>query len=163
MCRSEQHIPTLLSPRTTWQHGLAWHMFIWWLQANLSARCSIDWHAVGQCIPCDVISVSALVFLTPASVTCLYDPFMCFGSFSQCGIVALLALFLMFPAFFPPPFFPHQDGSFIYCVLCVLFFSPSRPYIIVKNSQPAVKNKHIEELSQGYRCGVTSAFSLCWH
>jgi len=27
-----------------------------------------------------------------------------------------------------------------------------RPYIIVKNGQPAVKNKHIEELSQGYRC-----------
>uniref|UniRef100_A0A672PKW2 DNA-directed RNA polymerase subunit beta n=1 Tax=Sinocyclocheilus grahami TaxID=75366 RepID=A0A672PKW2_SINGR len=26
-----------------------------------------------------------------------------------------------------------------------------RPYIIVKNGQPAVKNKHIEELSQGYR------------
>lgn len=26
-----------------------------------------------------------------------------------------------------------------------------RPYIIVKKGQPMVKNKHIEDLSQGYR------------
>lgn len=35
--------------------------------------------------------------------------------------------------------------------ICILY-APGRPYIIVKNGQPAVKNKHIEELSQGYRC-----------
>lgn len=28
-----------------------------------------------------------------------------------------------------------------------------RPYIIVKKGQPMVKNKHIEDLSQGYRWG----------
>lgn len=32
----------------------------------------------------------------------------------------------------------------------MLLFS-IRPYIIVKKGQPMVKNKHIEDLSQGYR------------
>uniref|UniRef100_A0A673M2L3 DNA-directed RNA polymerase subunit beta n=1 Tax=Sinocyclocheilus rhinocerous TaxID=307959 RepID=A0A673M2L3_9TELE len=33
-----------------------------------------------------------------------------------------------------------------------------RPYIIVKNGQPAVKNKHIEELSQGCRCSPRNTY-----
>lgn len=44
--------------------------------------------------------------------------------------------------------FPDNSESFVQCCLCCAF----RPYIIVKNGKPAVKNKHIEELSQGYRC-----------
>lgn len=32
-----------------------------------------------------------------------------------------------------------------------VFLMSIRPYIIVKKGQPMVKNKHIEDLSQGYR------------
>lgn len=36
-------------------------------------------------------------------------------------------------------------------ILIHIVLFPIRPYIIVKKGQPMVKNRHIEELTQGYR------------
>lgn len=54
--------------------------------------------------------------------------------------------------------FNNKDGNWLIVILTVFccFFSPIRPYIIVKKGQPMVKNKHIEDLSQGYRWGWKS-------